>query len=154
MEGIREGFEAYKKGTESAGNGLPLGEKTSIQFMSFCAKTMEEAINVARPGINDLYGNIEAHMGRVRQGLLGANETLTNDDLNCDWFDFLWKHNVIMIGTPDHLAEQLDRLNREINFQHFQIFPSIPFISFEQYMKSIELFGTEVVPRFSDNNGK
>ncbi len=153
LEGIRDGFEAYKKGTESAGNGLPLGEKTSIQFMSFCAKTMEEAISIARPGINDLYGNIEAHMGRVRQGLLGSSETLHNDDLNCDWFDFLWKHNVIMVGTPDHIAEQLDRLNREINFQHFQIFPSIPFISFEQYMESIELFGTEVVPRFQDKNG-
>ena len=68
LEGVREGFEAYKRGTESACKGLPLGEKTSIQYMTFCAKTMEEAFEIARPGINDLYGK---HRGAHGSGAAG-----------------------------------------------------------------------------------
>ena len=78
---------------------------------------------------------------------------LDDDDLNCDWFDFLWGHDVIIVGTPDYIAERLDRLQREISFQHFQIFPSIPEITFKQYMDCLELFGTDVMPRFQKEAG-
>ena len=148
LEGVRDGFTAYKNAANAGGSNVALGENVSIQFMTFCAKTMEEAFAIARPGINALYSHLEYGIGRIRQGLLGSNESLDDEDINCDWFDFLWKHNIIIVGTPDHISEHLDRLQREINFQHFQIFPSIPLISYQQYIQCIELFGTEVIPRF------
>ena len=125
------------------------------QFMTFCTKTMEEAFKIARPGINSTYSQISGPVAGLRPGLLGKNESLSSEDAACDWFDFLWGHDVIMVGTPDHIAERIDRLQRELNFQHFQVFPSIPNITFKQYMESLDLLGlnwshgskTRMIPR-------
>ena len=73
-----------------------------------------------------------------------------NDDLNSDWSDFLIKHNIALVGTPDSISEHLQRLQEELNLQHLQLFPSIPFLTFKQAMSSLELFGTQVVPRFQN----
>ena len=153
LEGNRESFIAYKDAANAEGRDLALGENASIQYMTFCAKTMEEAVKIARPGINALYSHISTRPDRLRPMIMGKDEKLSDEDLNCDWFDFLWKHDVIIVGTPDHIAERLDNLQREISFQHFQIFPSIPEITFRQYMDCLELFGTEVMPRFEEKAG-
>ncbi len=152
LEGIRESYTLYKQAANAQGRDVALGENVSNQFMTFCAKTMEEAFKIARPGINSIYDQISGPLGRLRPTLLGKNESLDNEDVTCDWFDFLWRHGVIMVGTPDYIAERLDRLQQGVNFQHFQIFPSIPNITFKQYMESLELFGTQVVPQFQSKD--
>ena len=148
IEGIREAFTAYKDAANGQGREVSLGEDVSLQFMTFCAKTMEEAFEITRAGINALYQHSTSRPNRLRPALLGDIGPLSSEDLSCDWLDFLWRHDFIMVGTPDHIAERIDRLQREVNFQHFQIFPSIPNVSFGQYMQSLELFGTQVMPRF------
>ena len=152
LDGIRESYTLYKQAANAQGRNVAMGEDVSNQFRTFCAKTMEEAIKIARPGINSLYDNISAPLTMLRPGLLGKNESLSSEDVACDWFDFLWRHDIIMVGTPDHIAERIDRLQRELNFQHFQIFPSIPDITFKQYMENLELFGTQVIPRFQNTD--
>ena len=152
LEGNRESYTVYKEAANAQGRNIALGENVSIQFMTFCAKTMEEAFKIARPGINSLFGHAEGPLATLRAGLLGKNESINSEDVTCDWFDFLWRHDIIMVGTPDHLAERIDRLQRELKFQHFQIFSSIPDITFKRYMENLDLFGTQVVPRFQNKD--
>ena len=149
LEGIRESYTCYKQAANAQGRNVAMGENVSNQFMTYCAKTMEEALKTARPGINSLFNQLSAL--KLRPEFLGENESLSSEDLACDWFDFLWRHDVIMVGTPDHIAERLASLQREVNFQHFQMFPSIPNITFKQYMENLDLFGTQVLPRFQNN---
>jgi alkanesulfonate monooxygenase SsuD/methylene tetrahydromethanopterin reductase-like flavin-dependent oxidoreductase (luciferase family) len=64
-------------------------------------------------------------------------------------FDFELKHGSLMVGTPDDVAERIARFREEARLENFQLFPSIPGVSFAKAMRSLELFGTEVIPRFS-----
>ena len=78
----------------------------------------------------------------------GQPAQVDDEDMNLEWADLLMKYNIALIGTPDSISEHLQRLQEEIGFQHLQMFPSIPFLTFEQAMSSLELIGTHVVPRF------
>ena len=91
---------------------------------------------------------IPVRRDKLRAAMLGA-DALTADDLDGDDFDFAIKHNMLMVGTPDDVAERIGLYQEGLNFGHYQLFPSIPHLTFEQAMKSLELFGAEVMPRFS-----
>jgi alkanesulfonate monooxygenase SsuD/methylene tetrahydromethanopterin reductase-like flavin-dependent oxidoreductase (luciferase family) len=149
LGGIREAFAAFRKGACEAGRDVPLGQNVSIQFMTYVAPTMEEAERDVRSGLNAIFARTSLKVEHQRPELIGKDETLTDDDLNCDWFDFLTRRGVAMIGTPEVVAEWIEQLQSELNFGHFQIYPSFPFLSFEQSMRSLELFGTKVMPRFA-----
>lgn len=150
LEGNREAFTAYKEASNAQGRNVALGENVSCQFMIYCAKTMEEAVRDASGGLNWFFGHESDRQWGQRSALLEKNAQPDNDDLNSDWSDFLIKHNIALVGTPDSISEHLQRLQEEVNFQHLQLFPSIPFLTFKQAMSSLELFGTQVLPRFQN----
>ena len=85
--------------------------------------------------------------GWSRKGTLAADETLTNDELNADWFDFLQAKEMIWVGSPDYVAEKIDHLRSELNGQHVTLWPN-PIASFEASQRSFELFAERVMPLF------
>ena len=151
LEGIREAFTVYKEAANSQGHDVGLGENISCQFMVYCAKTMEEAITDASGGLNWMFGPESVGQWAQRAALLEKGANPDNDDLNSDWSDFLMKHKIALIGTPDFISEHLQRLQEEVNFRHFQLFPSIPFLTFRQAMSSLELFAAKVMPLFRES---
>ena len=48
----------------------------------------------------------------AREAFLAKGETLSDDDLNLDWFDFFQKYEMLLIGSPDFVAERIDKFHR------------------------------------------
>lgn len=132
----------YSKGT------VPLGQNCSIQFGTYVAKTRERAYKDAREGFNYAMNGVPVRRDRLRKAMLGKE--LKQSDLESDDFDFAVNNKMLMVGTPNDVAEQIQAYRDEIGLEHYQLFPSIPFMSFEQAMASLELFGTQVMPQFDD----
>ena len=73
---------------------------------------------------------------------------LESGDENLSFFDFQIKHGMLLIGSPDNVAAQIERLNSEVGCQHLALFLNIPLLSFEQVKRSLTLFAEEIMPRF------
>ena len=81
--------------------------------------------------------------------MVGANEALSDDDRNMDWLDFLKKYEISWIGSPDYVAERIDKLRSELNCQHVTIWPNPGFVPFKDVLKGMDMFAEKVMPRFS-----
>ena len=73
-------------------------------------------------------------------------------DIDLDWFDFQMKHQTILVGTPDTVAAQVERLRDELGCRHLALFLNIPRLSFGQVKRSLRLFAEEVIPRFAESD--
>jgi alkanesulfonate monooxygenase SsuD/methylene tetrahydromethanopterin reductase-like flavin-dependent oxidoreductase (luciferase family) len=154
FEGLREAWTTYKEvASRISGRDIPMGQTASGQTLGvlkpvYVAETQEEADKVARPLINSMLSFTTGRReGWARKGVIAADEKLTDDDLNAEWFDFLQDKEMIWVGTPDFVAEKIDRLRSELNCQHVTLWPN-PIVSFEHSQRSFELFAERVMPRF------
>ena len=146
---MKSDWQTYARlSSEFHGSAVRLGEFCSIQFGTYVAKTREQAMKDARAGYNFAMNGIPVRRDKLRQMMLGAG-ALTDADLDLDDFDFAIRHGMLMVGSPDDVAERIQAYRDGLNLDHYQLFPSIPYLSFEQAMQSLELFGTEVMPHFS-----
>ncbi len=71
----------------------------------------------------------------------------TNEELNMDWFDFLMKHDHLVVGSPEFVAEKLVQYSEELNCDYIGVWHNISILNFDQVMRSLDLFGEKVVPR-------
>ena len=76
-----------------------------------------------------------------------SEEELEEGDLDLDWFDFQLKHDLILVGSPDSVSEQIERLETETGCPHLAFFLNIPLLSFQQVMHSLDLASSKVIPR-------
>jgi hypothetical protein len=51
------------------------------------------------------------------------------------------------------IAERIQRHHEVAGLQLFQLFPSVQGLSFDKAMRSLELFGKDVMPRFTRATG-
>ena len=126
---------------------MPLGEKLAIMRPTYVAETYEEAVNAARDGANLLGSWLSRAPTQARKAMVNEEE-LSKEDMDLSYFDFQMKHELILVGSPDSVAESIQRLRSEINCQHFALFLNFPGLSFEQVMRNLELFGEKVMPQF------
>jgi alkanesulfonate monooxygenase SsuD/methylene tetrahydromethanopterin reductase-like flavin-dependent oxidoreductase (luciferase family) len=147
FEATRAALDAYR---DAAPGGAP--ERFAIMRPVFVAATMEEAERAMRPSINlemeHVTGGVSATW-RGRQAFLGPEEELTGADRNDDWFDFLNRHGWCLVGTPEHVAEQLERFEDELGCRHLALYWALPLLRYEQVLGSMELFADKVMPRFA-----
>jgi len=111
------------------------------------AKTMEEAIADVRWGANLLDASGSVRALKAREAALTDDE-MRGDDSELDALDFQLRHDLVLVGSPDHVADQIERLRSELNCQHLVLFLNFPGLSFEKVMRSLDLFGEHVMPRF------
>ena len=152
--GLREAWTTYKEvASRVHGRDIPLGQTAHGQTLNLLrtihiAETQEQAEKEARDPVNtSLSFSTNLREGWSRKGMVAADEYLTNDDLNADWFDFLQEKEMIWVGSPDYVAERIDHLRSELNCQHVTLWPN-PVLSFESTQRSLELFAERVMPRF------
>ena len=70
-------------------------------------------------------------------------------DRDSDWFDFQLKHDLILVGSPDSVSEQIERIQSKTGCQHIALFLNFPGLSFQQVMNSLHLFSDHIIPKFS-----
>ena len=154
FEGLREAWTTYRDtASRVSGRAVPMGETAdgltlNVMRTFHMAETQEQAEAEARPGINAFF-NINAGINDngARKGCIAADEELTDDDMNKDWFDFLQEKEITLIGSPDYVAEKIDKLRSELNCQHFTLWPNPGFIPFDSVYRGLELFAERVIPK-------
>ncbi len=156
FEGTREAWTRYREvASEVCGRSLPMGVCATGQTLHamrtfHVAETYEEAERDARPGINAFFDVATGlNPNWARQGFLAKHEELSDEDQNLDWFDFLQKYEILFIGSPDFVAERIDKFRSELNCQHVTLWPNPGFVPFKKVLKGIELFAERVMPRFA-----
>lgn len=148
LEATRAALGAYREAAPADAT-----ERFGIMRPVFVAPSMEEAESVMRPSINvemeHITGGAVSATWRGRQAFLGPEEELTDADRSDDWFDFLNRHGWCFVGTPEHVTEQLERLERELDVHHLAFYWALPLLTYEQVLTSMRLFADEVMPHFS-----
>ena len=84
----------------------------------------------------------------ARDGFLAKGEDLTDEERNLDWFDFFQKKEMLFIGSPDFVAERIDKFRTELNCQHVTLWPNPGFVPYEKVKRGVELFAERVIPQF------
>jgi alkanesulfonate monooxygenase SsuD/methylene tetrahydromethanopterin reductase-like flavin-dependent oxidoreductase (luciferase family) len=156
FEGTREAWTRYREvASEASGRELPMGmcvtgQTLNVMHIFHMAETQEKAEAEAREGVNTFFDIAVGLNGNwARQGMVGVNEALSDDDRNMDWLDFLKKYEISWIGSPDYVAERIDKLRSELNCQHVTIWPNPGFVPFKDVLKGMDMFAEKVMPRFS-----
>ena len=156
FEGTREAWIRYKEvASEVTGRDIPMGMCATGQTLNamrlfHMAETQEKAEEEARAGVNAFFDiAVGLNANWARQGMVGSKEVLSDDDNNMDWLDFLKKYEISWIGSPDFIAERVDKLRSELNCQHVTIWPNPGFVPFKDVLKGMEMFAEKVMPRFS-----
>ena len=114
---------------------------------TYVAETYEEAVNAVRDGAN-LLGSWSARSPYKARRAQITEEEFSEEDMELSYFDFQMKHELILVGSPDSVAESIEKLRSEVNCQHLALFLNFPGLSFEQVMGNLNLFGEKVMPRF------
>ena len=155
FEGTREAWTKYQEtAAEVTGKRLPLGvcangQTLNIMRTFYIADTYEQAEKEARAGINRFFDlAVGLNLNWARDGFLAENETLSDEDRNMDWFDFMQKYELLWIGSAEFVIERIEKLRSELNCQHVTIWPNPGLIPFKPVLKSIEKFAERVIPYF------
>jgi len=91
------------------------GQTLNLMRTFHIAETQEEAEREARPGSNAFYDAATGlNPNWARKGLLAKHESISDEDENLDWYDFLLAHDVIWIGSADCVAEKIERFREEV----------------------------------------
>ena len=149
LEGTREAWSAYRDAASVVqGRDVPMGEGVAMMRPIFVADTMEEARRIMRPVIETAmtYG-----AGKwARPTMVGKNEPVSDEDQAEDWLDFLTKRGHTLVGTPEFVAEGIDKWRTEIGCQHVTLYWPLPHLTYTQVMRSLYLFADKVMPQFLD----
>jgi alkanesulfonate monooxygenase SsuD/methylene tetrahydromethanopterin reductase-like flavin-dependent oxidoreductase (luciferase family) len=114
----------------------------------YVAPTMEQAKADIRRGINLLFGRSALAISRTKYVDAGAE--LTIQDQDDDWFDFLHRHNILLVGTPEFVSEQIAMHQERFGCEHLALFSNTPGLTHRQLMDNFTLFGEQVIPQFRD----
>jgi alkanesulfonate monooxygenase SsuD/methylene tetrahydromethanopterin reductase-like flavin-dependent oxidoreductase (luciferase family) len=138
--------------SEFQGREVPFGEKLAVMRPTFVADTYEEAVNAVRDGANLLGSWISGKASYLARKSMVSEEEFSEGDMDLSYFDFQMKHELILVGSPDSVAESIERLRSEVNCEHFALFLNFPGLSFKQVMRNLELFGDKVMPQFPNQS--
>jgi alkanesulfonate monooxygenase SsuD/methylene tetrahydromethanopterin reductase-like flavin-dependent oxidoreductase (luciferase family) len=156
FESTRECWTLFRVvSSEVSGRDVPMGLCANGQTLNamrifHMAETREQAEVEAREGINTFFDLISGlNPNWARQAFLASHEELSDDDRNMDWLDFLQKYEIAWIGSPEDVAERIDKLRSELNCQHVTIWPNPGLIPYAKVRRGIELFAERVMPKFA-----
>ena len=155
---LRSCWTAYREAASNTqGRDMELGEDVAVCVMIYVAETMEQAARDVRQAANTFF---EVSNGRqwendpaAKRTFLEAGEELSAEDRDADWYDFLSAHDVIWIGSADHVTDKIERFREEIGLSHIMLLEPFPGLPYEKILKSMTLFGERVVPRFQNGAG-
>jgi len=143
---IGENWDHYRAvASQTQGREVGFGEGLAIMRNTFVAESYEDALETARPGYNRLFAWAKDSPLHIRSNAVLPQEFDAADD-ELDWLEFQIKIDSALVGTPETVAAQVQRL-ADFGCTHLALFLNIPGLSFEQVKNSLRLFATEVMPR-------
>ena len=149
MEKIKQHWAGYAEEAPDVQAGPnPAPGKLAVMRPTYVAETREQAIKDLREGLGYRERLTSTDIPRSRKAMLAEGE-LTEDDLIADCFEFEDSHDLIFVGTPDSVSDQIEMYREELGLEHMVLFHNIPGLSHKQVMKSLSMFSEKVLPRFA-----
>lgn len=142
-------FQAYVDEAAKYGRKLRPGEYSTKGGVALCrnlavGRTHEEAMETARQGSAfwthwlGEFGFFEALRMKGQEGPVPKT------------FEQMLDSGFQIVGTPDEVGEQIERLRDELNVEYLIFIMYGGITEHERMLETIRLFGEQVVPRLSD----
>lgn len=151
---IRSCWTAYQEAASKARQcDVNNGDGVALCVMIYVAETQEEADRDIRQAANIFYemSNGWRPSGEwARRAYLEEGEELTAQDRDGDWYDFLRAHDIIWVGTAELVAEKIAKFKEEVGLKHIMLIEPFPGLPYQKILKSMTLFGKNVLPRFQN----
>ena len=148
-------WEPYREAlSRHRGHEARLGEGVGVCIAFYVGETMQEAIDTIRPAINAYYeflGGTRPEGEWTKHGYLDIGEEMTPEDDAMDWFDFLNKRGIIVVGDADYVAEKFAEKQEAFGLEHVMLMQQYTGVPYEKIRASWERLFTHVVPKFSSD---
>ena len=142
---MRERLDVYASiRSEREGRQLKIGEDVGGLRYAYVAPTYEEA----KRDVDSMYtpGMRRACLRRPAEYYTDEGEPEPNEsDLD---FDFFTKRHLILAGSPESVAEQINELENTCNLDFIGLWTQAGGLSHTKIMNSLELFAAKVAPHF------
>ena len=135
--------------SEREGRSFELGEDWAVMRNAYVAPTMEQARRDSESAFLSAHGFVGSFHSSPAQTLgfyMDPGEEPTSD-MRLDW-DFL-RERQLLVGSPDNVAEGIHELHEVSGIDNLLInVAGGGEMTHSNLMKSLELFGAKVMPRF------
>ena len=129
-------LDIYRQAGKEAGHG-PDKLKVGLHSLGYVAKSMDEAVNLYYEG----YAKMFTKIGRERGWGPVTREQFDQQ---------IGPLGAIVLGDPEQVSEKIRRHSEALGgIDRFQFQMDIADITHDNLLKSIELIGTEVIPRLN-----
>ncbi len=135
------------------GRPVALGEGVGVCTPFYVGKTRAEAIETIRPSINAYYeflGGSRPAGEWTKHGYLDLGEVMTADDEDGDWFDFLHRRGIIVVGDAAYVADRFAEKQETTGLKHLMLMQQYTGVPYEKILASWHRLFDQVVPKFLD----
>ncbi len=145
-------WEPYRAALSEAGDkNAGLGQGVGVCTAFYVGESMEEAENTVRPAINAYYeflGGSRPAGEWTRRGYLDLDEQMSTVDEQDDWFDFLNKRGIIVVGSADYVIERFSQKQESIGLEHLVLMQQYTGVPYAKILASWDRLFEHVVPQF------
>jgi alkanesulfonate monooxygenase SsuD/methylene tetrahydromethanopterin reductase-like flavin-dependent oxidoreductase (luciferase family) len=140
----------YREGWRSAGH--PGDGRVMLAFHMFCHQDRAAAAGIAREPLNRYLRSLVEAAGDWTGGTVSADYPGYDRiiaGLARETFETQVEKGAAWVGTPDDIADQIADYQRRVGgFESASLQVNFNTLPFEDARRSVELFGTAVIPRF------
>lgn len=145
-------WEPYRDAlSKREGREVKLGEGVGVCTAFYVGETMEEAVRTIRPAINAYYeflGGSRPAGEWTKHGYLDVGEEMTAEDESMDWFDFLNKRGIIVVGDASYVAERFAEKQESFGLDHLMLMQQYTGVAYDKILASWNRLFEHVVPKF------
>ena len=145
-------WEPYRDALSKAqGRNAQVGEGVGVCTPFYVGESMEEAVDTIRPTINAYYeflGGTRPAGEWSKTAYLDIGEEMTGEDEDADWFDFLNKRGIIVVGDAAYVAERFAEKQEMIGLDHVMLMQQYTGVPYEKILASWDRLFAHVVPKF------
>ena len=137
--------------SQSRGYEAPLGEGVGVCTAFYVGESMAEAVNTIRPAINAYYeflGGSRPAGEWSKHGYLDVDEEMAAEDEDDDWFDFLNKRGIIVVGSVDYVIERFSESQEKFGLDHLVLMQQYTGVPYRKILASWDRLFEHVVPHF------
>ncbi|MEM9579881.1 MAG: LLM class flavin-dependent oxidoreductase [Pseudomonadota bacterium] len=149
---MRAIWEPYRDALAArTGRTVQLGEGVGVCTAFYVGETMEEAEKTIRPSINAYYeflGGSRPAGEWTKHGYLDIGEQMTAEDEEDDWFDFLNKRGIIVVGDASYVADRFAEKQETIGLDHLMLMQQYTGVPYRKILASWHRLFEYVVPEF------
>ena len=150
-------WSAYREARAAReGRAVRRGEGVGVCMAVYVGESMAEAADTIRPAINAYYeflGGTRPAGEWTKHGYLDLGETMTPEDAALDWFDFLNKRGIIVVGDAAYVAERLAEKQQTLGLEHVMLMQQYIGVPYAKILASWARLFEHVVPRFAPQAG-